>query len=263
MMQKSRRWMVAGDLFWIQLIWSLWAVLIVGAIYIVRTVFAVRAGEGVEDFLAFTFGSAKSYMLIIGIIGTYHFIKFYISHGVTRKEYYQGAVIGVAALALVLAGIVGLLSGLEHAVFRLFDLSDMLHNYASADAVKQEGNVILALLPATLLGESIFGASANWIVALLVYAAVTFIYYLAGWLIGAGYRRFGGMLGTLLTLLTIYVMVGLSALWGDTILKPLSYLIPWSTGNLPIAVSIAGTLLLIALMLWLIQVMTRRVVVKM
>ena len=85
MKQKSKYAKVAQDLFFVQVKWSLWFLSFILLAHIVLIVISVNLGDAFGDFLVFSYGSSRIYMLVIGILLAYTFLPFYIHQGVTSS----------------------------------------------------------------------------------------------------------------------------------------------------------------------------------
>jgi len=252
---------VAFDMFVMQMVWSLWFVGILLAIHIVMIVISVNTGDSLGDFLFYSHGSAKIYMLVIGIISTYGFLTHYAHHGVTRKDYFKGSAIAAAGVALAIGVIATSLTGLEYVVMEMTDIQGTLDR--SLSAVEIGNNSISIELPKAMLESSILVHSNNWIASLFLYVLNILTCYVAGWLIGSGFYRFGWIIGLGFILLSLIFIVTGDLLWGTELGEPLSDWLPFDSISLPFYGSFLGNLFIIAIMLLLIRLATQNATIKM
>ncbi|SFB21919.1 hypothetical protein SAMN04488072_11049 [Lentibacillus halodurans] len=112
MSQRSFFSKIAIDMFTLQMKWTLWFLFFVALAHIIFIF--INSGNSMMDFMAFSHGSAKIYMLVIGLLSVYAFLTYYVHHGLTRKDYFIGSAISAAGIALVMTFAVTLLTGLEY-----------------------------------------------------------------------------------------------------------------------------------------------------
>lgn len=214
---------VAADMSWLQLTWSAWFISFVILAYALIEINA-------QNFITFAFQPSKVFMLVIGIISVSGFLSFYARFGVTRKAYFYGSSLAAAIVALVLMGGVGVLGSLQH-----------------------------WMIPAPEK-VSFLGEDASWLLTVIVYVLNALVYYLAGYVIGAGFYRFGKLGGMLYIVLALAVLFASEAMW-DLELKDLLNRVVY-IGHLPVWGSLLGTLLLACLALGIIWTTMKRVRIK-
>lgn len=211
---------VAADMSRLQLSWSAWFISFVILAYALIEINA-------QNFITFAFQPAKVFMLVIGIVSVSGFLSFYARHGVTRKAYFYGSSLAAAIVALVLMGGVGVLAGLQQ-----------------------------WLIPAP--SKPFFlGENASWLLTIIVYMLNALAYYLAGYIIGIGFYRFGKLVGMLYIVLALGVLAASEAMW-DIELKELINRVVY-IGQIPVWGSIMGALLLVGIALGIIWATIRRV----
>ncbi|UJL46753.1 hypothetical protein KFZ58_02010 [Virgibacillus sp. NKC19-16] len=265
MNQQSFFTKVAQDMFLAQLKWSLWFLSFILLAHIVMIIMEVSIGidGGIGDFLYFSHGSSKIYMLVIGILSAYAFLTFYLNHGVTRKDYFTGSALAAAGIAIAIAVIASVLTGLEYVVMEMTNLPVTFDRSMAGNVIETSDNSISIFLPKAILGSSILIHSSSWLVSLLMYTLNILIYYIIGWFIGAGYYRFGWLIGLGFITSALVFMVIADLLWGTELGEPLSNWLPFDSINLPVYGATAGTILLIAIILWLIRLLTKNITIKM
>ncbi|KOR88087.1 Tat pathway signal protein [Paenibacillus solani] len=232
---------VSTELFVKQGSWALGFLGIILLIYVglgIGINIGVNVREGVleEDFFTIAYRSTKGFMLVIGIISAYGFLSYYVRHGITRRDFFNGSTL--AALYLSLAFPVAM--PLIHWIISMF---------ASQDA----GNT-------RLLQEF----NNSWLLTLVSYSVQIFIYYLMGWMIGSGFYRFGWIRG-LGWIAAALVLIGfMDALWQFELASIWEEWVPVTTDfSVTLPVSLAGSLAVILIALTLIRLITRRVTIKM
>ncbi|WP_178022282.1 hypothetical protein [uncultured Paenibacillus sp.] len=214
---------VAADMSWLQLTWSAWFISFVILAYALIEINA-------QNFITFAFQPSKVFMLVIGIISVSGFLSFFARFGVTRKAYFYGSSLAAATVALVLMGGVGVIGSLQH-----------------------------WLIPAPEK-VSFLGENASWLLTMIVYVLNALMYYLAGYVIGVGFYRFGKLGGMLYIVLALGVLFASEAMW-DLELKDLLNRVVY-IGHLPVWGSLLGTLLLAALALGIIWATMKRARIK-
>ncbi|MCH1641452.1 hypothetical protein MJ257_15170 [Paenibacillus timonensis] len=107
---------------------------------------------------------------------------------------------------------------------------------------------------------SFLGEDASWLLTVIVYVLNALVYYLAGYVIGAGFYRFGKLGGMLYIVLALAVLFASESMW-DLELKDLLNRVVY-IGHLPVWGSLLGTLLLAALTLGIIWATMKRVRIK-
>lgn len=208
---------------WLQLTWSAWFISFVILAYALIEINA-------QNFITFAFQPSKVFMLVIGIISVSGFLSFFARFGVTRKAYFYGSSLAAATVALVLMGGVGVIGSLQH-----------------------------WLIPAPEK-VSFLGENASWLLTMIVYVLNALMYYLAGYVIGVGFYRFGKLGGMLYIVLALGVLFASEAMW-DLELKDLLNRVVY-IGHLPVWGSLLGTLLLAALALGIIWATMKRARIK-
>lgn len=254
---------VSFDLYSAQMKWSIWYISILLLVHITMVIIAVNLTGTFGDFLAFSYGTSKVYMLVIGILSAYAFLTFYVNHGITRIDYFKGTVISALAISISLTFIAAVLNVIEYVIFQVINIEHVLDSTMGNSHIQNADQSISIDLTGMMVSGSSFIDSNNWLVSLIVYSMTIFIAYLIGWLIGVGYYRFGWIIGFGFIALAIIMSTLLDLLWGQEngLVKSLSNWLAFDL-NVPLVVSILGTLVLIGLTLWFIRLLTRDVPIK-
>lgn len=225
---------VAKDMIIEQLKWSVWFSCIILIIHIALSIASVfyNTIEINYDFFGFSFFSTPVYMLVIGIIAGAYFLPFFVKHGVTRKDYFIGSSVAAFGLSVLLTVIFGILSVIEFAVFKLIQLPIAFKPFdlAASDL---------------LLGDSMF-------LSIILQVLYIWAFYLIGWFVQTGFYRFNWMIGLVFCVAAILFT---SLISGGTI-----YGI--ETANLPTQYVLLSTIIIIAIVLFLIRMVTRKVPIK-
>ena len=231
-MNINRRWLsVGGDLFILQGTWTLWALGIFFILNLVVHFFTGHLVDADSNFLITGLSSATGYLLVIGIITTTEGVKTFARVGVTRKEYFKGNLLSTLALATAL---VTALVPLH------FALGAVLQNY---------------------------DAQAFFSVRILIEGVLQAIqFYLFGWLVILGFKRYGA-LGGIITIAVLSAVMGIyQSVWNfEGALSEINFFL-WVV-NLEIlqvsfAVAALLSVLLILITLWFIHKLTAELEIK-
>ncbi len=239
---------VSFDLFSLQLIWTLWFFGITSAIFLIFGIAgpiafgdSVSLGDGdIEiSFFHFLLNPSKIYMLVIGIMSISSFLPFYIRAGITRRDYFIGAMFSGIALSVFLT----LLSLLVTILL----------------------SWIQTLLPATFPIGTIneLFPHVSLLSGILISIVTVFMFYTAGWLISAGFYRYHWVIGMLFIAIAI-LYVSASELLLDTNASPLAVVFTNIFADMSMSLPVALSLitLLSVVILWGIRRMTRNIAVK-
>ncbi len=179
---------VAIDMYTEQMKWTLWFMVFILAAQIAHIILVIsplNIESTLRNFLPFLYGSAKIYMLIIGIF-SYGFLTFYVTQGVTRRDYFIGSSLAAIGLSITIIIIGVILTGLQFMILdRIIDYpmtGPLFDNHGFLQPVYYNMNI--------------------------------FIFYLIGYLIGIGYYRFGWIIGFAFVAFAI-----LSIILTETLLK--------------------------------------------
>ncbi|MBM7578077.1 hypothetical protein [Jeotgalibacillus terrae] len=235
---KRKDLKIAFDMTFMQFGWSTWMIGIVLLLFISLQIFTdfkiVLNDEeaAFQGFIHFIENPYKIFMLVVGILSVPKFLSWFVKTGITRKDYFTGAAIAALTLSAIFMIIAVIIGGIEQLI-------------APVNFV-------------TYLGEG-----ASWFLIFLVYTLNIFVYYLAGWLIGAGNYRYSGW-GLLLYIpgaLALIFMMDL--LWTNQLDTPLHSMLSLDASeNLSLFISFGVSIVLIGISLWVIRVTTKRVRVK-
>ncbi|WP_087974373.1 hypothetical protein [Oceanobacillus rekensis] len=263
MKQQSFFSKVAVDMFYVQLKWSLWFLSFILTAHIIMIIVSINTGNPLGDFIFFSHGSSKIYMLVIGIISAYAFLTFYVNQGITRKDYFIGASLAAIGVSFAIAIIATLLTGLEYIILEMTNLPIELDRGMVDTVIESSDNSVSIFLPKAIVGSSILVHSSNWLLSMFMYTLNILSIYAVGWFIGSGYYRFGWIAGFgFIALAIAFIVIG-DLLWGTDIEEPLSNWLPFTSIDLPLYGSFLGAIVLIGIILGFIRVITRRVTIKM
>jgi hypothetical protein len=229
----------ARDMFVEQTKWSVWFIGIMMIVHVVFSIISWRFNFAIGDLFAFSSGSTSVYMLVIGIIAGSAFLAFYVKQGVTRRDYYCGAVLAAFGLAFALALTFYVFSYIEWGIFAVLNLP-------------------ITLEPMTLD----FGIN-HWLVLILLYTINSFIYYLIGWAINLGFYRYNVLVGLVFCVLaTVFVaFYGLFMVDGMAARAKVEALNQWYY-DVPLPASVLVSLVLIGILLYVIRLLTKKIPVK-
>lgn len=225
---------VGMDMTRLFMIWSVWFLAIVFIVYLVLKTIGTNMNLNPQSFLSFAYGPSKTYMLIIGIISIYGFLTFYVKQGVTRKMYFIGAAISSVIISIILMIVAGIITIIEQMFDHSIDFTSFL------------------------------GSDASWLLTVIVFSLNILVYYAVGWMIGAGFYRFGVLGGILYIVLGVLLVSISDILWEFELKNPLTFLIGLvDMWEIPLYVSFIGTFFLIIIALSIVRTTTKRVRIMM
>lgn len=230
---------VAFDLFYEQFKWGIWFFTFLIAAHIIGIFIVVRNDTSIPPFFVFSSQSVAIFMLVCGIISAYAFMSYYVQQGITRKDLYIGTVLSTLALALAVTLVPLAVNAIEH----------LISNFVA--------------LPIETDAEFLYDSATGWFSAAGIFFLNAFTYHLVGWLIGVGYYRFGWVIGFGFIAIAIAALSLNGYFWGD---GDLSSIIPW-VPHIPAeaspALALAGSVILIAVLLVSTRMLTKRITIKM
>ncbi|WP_147532847.1 hypothetical protein [Bacillus marasmi] len=253
---------VAFDMGAIQAGWTIWFLGIITIIHIVKAIVSIKMGGNHEGFFVSSFVSSNIYMFIIGIIGLYAFLPFFVKNGVTRKDYFIGSIfVGIGlSVSIVLYSLV--LSGIETAVIKMANLPINIDNSGADVFSKDEDDILIAKIVKMIVVSPFVGLEDNWFLSLILTSLNLISSYVMGGFIAAGYYRYGWIAGFGFIGMSILLMIIWDLIWGSELGEPLASLLGVGSFDFPTIVSILGSVAIISLVLWMIRRVTRRVVIK-
>ncbi|GAF64465.1 hypothetical protein BTS2_1358 [Bacillus sp. TS-2] len=196
------------------------------AAYVILPLFDLQWGPLSEEYqISITqafMNSAHIFFFVCGTLSMGGLIKYYLSAGITRKDYYYGLIVSIGALSMVLTVAAFLLQFFESVIF-------------SAETTQ----------PFTIL---------------VTFQLITkmFIYFLLGWFITTAFQKnvwkgFGAI-----TVSGAMIMF-FSAVWGEPINLPIIDNIQFSFSYL---LAMTGTVILILILLSILKYLSKNFVVK-
>ena len=251
---------VATDLFWIQFFWSLGFLGVMFMIHVIKIIIHVINDTGVNYYFSAIYTSSNIFMLVIGIISVYGFLGHYIGNGVTRNDYFKGAVLSTIGLSFAIPVIASVISLIEHWLIRLTQWYTVENNPFSNRSSGEDNNVIGDIIESVVISPFI-DLQSNWLLAILIFALNLLTYFVAGWIISATFYRFGVLIGLGSIVLALVILIASDGLLSAALGLPVFEMLAPLPLSLPI--SILGVLVILGIALWIIRLMTRRVAVKM
>jgi len=194
--------------------------------------------------------TTKVFLGVLGIIVPTLIMPWYITHGITRKHF-NGAVAGAIGGVAVFLGVV-LIAG--------FAVEEMVFNATGTAEALENFNVFDSFSRVALVYSSFALVWAGW--------------FTSGWLVGAGYYRFGGGGGTLFLPVALLpaglaeFLVGVDWGWNPSEISGPVHVymsIPgWITGDLefPYASGAIVALLIVLASMWFCHHLLRNVAIK-
>ncbi|MCA0970865.1 hypothetical protein LCM20_09705 [Halobacillus litoralis] len=177
--------------------WLKWSTWLFISMLTIRAIFWIfdAGGEntGVIDHFAYFMNDAGDiFMLIVGILTVYTFLRYYTEHGLTRRTYFIG---GVVASLLTTAGIgiiTFLLTFVEKGVLSMVGMS----------------------YPTYVEPQS----AGYWIGFILMFLVTSWFYYLLGWFIGHAFYRYNWLVGMLATGISLILLFIEGIVTGETVM---------------------------------------------
>ncbi|MFS8631158.1 MAG: hypothetical protein LOD92_08405 [Bacillales bacterium] len=236
MLKKGVLRKVAVDMTLIQAKWAAWFIGIVFAIYVLFRIFTPNVevhsvSMETHSFLTMAYSPSKVFMLVLGILSVSSFLPFYVQHGVTRRDYFYGASFSSTVLTAGLMAIAWLVTIIEQVI-----RPDMIN-------------------------PSFLGPDASWLLTAFIFTLVILAYFAGGWLIGAGFYRYGAG-GLLFILLAILFISFVESLWEFKQTHFLLLYFNFSDEQIPMSVSLLGTIATIIVSFLIVRLMTKRVRIK-
>lgn len=263
MSRKSKYPRVAIDMFFAQGIWTLYFLGIIVAIQVVQHAFTLYWGGSNSGFFLSAQISSRIYMLVIGIIAAIYFPRFFVEHGVTRKDAFRGIALGSLGLAMALTLITFLIATLESLLISGLNLPLTLEQVAilDADDLADIQNNILANLFMSILMPTTAETVGPLGIGLIIASLSKYVLYCAGFLIGTTFCRYNFIVGIGVIYISAFFVLAHGVLWGFPI-SSFFFSSGLLTLSLPIIFSLLGSLLIIGLMLWAARHISRRTPIK-
>lgn len=251
---------VATDLFWVQLFWAFGFLGIMLAIHVVEIVVAINSNNDIELYFVSTFVASNIFMFVIGIISAYGFLPHYVRNGVTRKDYYKGAVIASVGLSIALPVISSIVSGIELFILKIFNMSTVFTTTFGERVNMEDDGIFVDIIQSIIIAPYV-DPQSNWLLAIFIVTLNLLTFYLLGWLIGSAFYRFGVIVGLAFIAISIVIILLENALLSIGLGLTVQDNFSGYEFSLPIA--ILGVVIMIIIVLWLIRQLTKRVAIKM
>lgn len=225
---------ITVDLYAVQMKWVAWCLPIVYIFYFAVAWFLNEPEIRSLSLITFTFQAATIFMLVCGILSSLAFLPMYVKHGITRKSYFQGALLSSIGLAITIIGITAFLTW----VISLFKIN------------------IFTEVVLSSLGEN------SWLLTITSYIIVVIIYFLAGWLVGLGFYRYGGAGGFVSIVIALAIISLNDLLWAFSTPKPIMGLLNLNIPVPHIAIAMVGSIVIGAIATIVVYRMVKETPVK-
>lgn len=247
MKPKSKTLRVFKDIYESYLKYTIWFIVSIIIMHLGMSILSFRGDsaaaialrDGVDKYNLYmtSYSASGIFMIIIGIVTGFIQMPHYVTHGVTRRDYFFGNVLATLALAFTLAFIFSTGSEVGKLILGQYGYS-----------FKEE-----ILIP---------GMSNNWLLLFFIYAINIFAFSLMGWLINIGFYRYHALIGI------GFIVAALAAL----ALHGMTWINGWFSifnddfkdifADNSIYLSVIGTVGIIVVLLGLIRMLTRKVAIK-
>lgn len=222
MNQKAKK--VLRGIFQMYLTWTIWYLAFFVLAIIGAAVFAVNPnGDWEWSLLQGAMQANRIYMLVLGILSMGGLLTYFVSNGVTRRDYFSG----VAAAAMLLSVLLVIVTCLLHGVERVF------------------------------FGWGLTEESLGLTLVMAFFQLIVF--YFVGWLISAGFYLFHWLIGLVFIGIGIVIISIFDYVWGSIGQQQFEFL---PVTDISPAVGIVVSLLLSAGLISVMRMLTKRAVVK-
>ncbi|CAN5406446.1 hypothetical protein BH10ACT3_BH10ACT3_00670 [soil metagenome] len=167
--RRIAEYVVFASMSW--LVWFWVTAVIVWAVIVGVIIESDTLGDSVWEEAGL--GWTRWVLFAAGVVMATQSIPVLVAHGVTRRRVWKGALVGLTIVGVVGAVVVTAVHLLEGVVYRW---DDAVHVVGGWHLYDDPGQIHLVLLE-----------------SFLIYLG----YAISGWIVGLGYYRFGGILGTL------------------------------------------------------------------
>ncbi|GGA74928.1 hypothetical protein [Ornithinibacillus halotolerans] len=199
---------VALDMFVVQLTWALGFLGVMLLVHIGKIIASTFGDYEVDSYFNVVFIAANIFMFVVGILCV-NFLPHYVSNGVTRKDYFKGALIGALGLSVALPVIASIGSLLSKVILNLFekitikeaDINSVITDIETDSNII--GNIVDSVVQSFIVPPYI-DPTSNFVLAIAIVSLNIFIYFLVGWLIGVAFYRLGTLGGLL------FIVIGLA-----------------------------------------------------
>ena len=250
----------------VQLVWSLSFLGILLFLQIAKPILAMIPLLNMNDkinvgnYFDTVFVSSNIFMLVIGIIAILGFLPYYVSNGVTRKDYFKGAAIAAAGLAISIPIVASVIYALQIFIMKITSLPIVQESTLANQVMETDDDFIGELIQSISMTPFV-ELESNWLLAIVIFSLNIFTYYVAGWLIGAGFYRFGvpvGLLCIVIAFIVVYIQDLLLSIALDLPVHDM-----FASLDFSLYLAIPGTLALAGITLWMIHKLTKRAPIKM
>lgn len=259
MKQQSIASKVAVDMFLVQ---SIWTAFFIGIYLLIRVVnIFIKGflnGKEVTGFFNSVFFAGHLYMFIIGIFAIY-FLPYFVGNGVTRKDYFKGAVVASFILSIMIPLVASIIALIEKLLLNVLNIS--FYQVQNLNDLDMEGNFVADIIMSFIISPQI-EFEINWLLSIALFIINLFTAYMVGWLIGASFYRFGTIIGLLTIVFAVFLKILTNSLLRITLDLPVLQYFS-ILNNLSPIVALLGIIIIITISISIIRVLTKRVAVKM
>ncbi|MBC5636240.1 hypothetical protein H8S33_05280 [Ornithinibacillus sp. BX22] len=259
MKQKANYPKVASDMF---MALSSWTFALLGVMLIVQIIKGISLymnGNELDTYYNAVFVAAGIYMFVIGILTTF-FLAYYVENGVTRKDYYKGALLSSIGLSFMIPIITLVISSFLQFLLTRMDIFTFKAAEFNTSALDVEAHIVSDIVLTFILSPYV-DPSSNWFLSILVYAINIFFYYLIGWLIGTGFYRFNTIIGLGTVFIGLVIMIIKDSLLRTSLELPIPDRII-TTDFIPASMSEIGLIVSGLVLIILIRYFTKNASVK-
>lgn len=247
---------VARDIYSTQLSWTYAFLGVLLIVDIVKIIFSFINHEPTEGFFNTSFMASNFYMFIIGVIAM-QFLAYYVGIGVTRKDYFIGNTLASVGIALTISVSTIVIFLIEKFILKLMNIS---YKAAEINDIELDGNILGDTIQMMIISPYV-DPHKNIVFAAVILFVNIFIFYILGWMINATFYHYGNTYG----IVVIIIAIAIKMLKDNVIRMALDLpLIGYfkSLPYMPAFVSIIVLLAIIAIILFAVHQITKRVPIK-
>ena len=166
-----------------------WTMAFIGIMLLISTINigqAIIQNKSVDDYYSVSLIAGDIYMFVIGILCIF-FLKYFVEHGITRRNYFKGALVVATSLAVFIPIITLIIYKLQMLIassfvsFKDSQINEVVTDIDNTTSIFDD--IIVALVTAPHVDPD-----KQTLLALAVFSINLLFYYLAGWLIGAAFQ---------------------------------------------------------------------------
>ncbi|MYL40079.1 hypothetical protein [Virgibacillus salexigens] len=193
MMRQHLNKTVIRELYKEWLKWSIWLFAIIIILRVLHWIgdYFGEVEPAIDHFMYFMNESSPIFMLVVGIMMVFTFLRYYTEHGLTRRTYFIGGAIASLMITITIGVISMLLPVIEGIVLSLFGIHYPEHLQ--------------------------FHSFGYWISYFLLFIITSWLYYIIGWFIGHVFYRYNWWKGIFASFFGFVLVMLENVINGETV----------------------------------------------